>query len=264
MSIHAPACIDTTGLNNDQGYSRIGSSSPDASSPDATAPDAGTVQTDKFRDAAPAASGEASIQMIEGGVAPPDDASNVAAVDARLPDMTEAGVVANPDAGPWRPPDVSKVKGTGNTCLSTPLASGGKCGSYYCGIDHATLAPELNPSKPCGVDAAYVCKGELTGITTQCSKDVQGPHTTDVLLGITDAYRVDIFNCIKQTPSVAMAKVQDACINCFVDATICCVNDVVGCGLPCSAGTVAECDQAQKQIGCIDKAFSCGGLPNPF
>jgi hypothetical protein len=152
------------------------------------------------------------------------------------------------------PPAMSKVKGTGNSCLSVGTPANGKCGSYYCGVDMNTLAPEINPNMPCGGDPAFACEGSLTKIVTDCAV----AHATD-----TDS-DVQVTACVKANSAVMTHNVKDTCIQCFTDAAKCCQADF-NCLTTCLvSGGTKTCDDAQKAANCIKPNFACSGLPDPL
>jgi hypothetical protein len=167
--------------------------------------------------------------------------------------------------GAWMAPVPSKVAGTGSACLSTAAAANGKCGSYYCGVDMATLTPEINPAGACGADTAYACTAELTAIVTKCTVDKVLELAIPVLTEDWPTVEATLKSCLKMNPSVMSHNVPDACLNCFSTAAMCCVKDAdcrgVCTGLEMSS---AECDAAQKAAGCIEPVFGCAGLPRPF
>ncbi len=168
----------------------------------------------------------------------------------------------------WVMPNPSKVKGTAGMCTSTTKAANGKCGSYYCNVDKATLTPEINPAKPCGHDDKnvtnqavydYVCEASLPDVVTKCA----GMFTADAVLNPA-GFKTKTNDCVKMDPSVTGKGVTQQCLDCFAEVAFCCAADTLGCALTCSGGASKECDDAQKAAGCVNPLFVCAGLPNPL
>jgi hypothetical protein len=178
-----------------------------------------------------------------------------------------------PDSGapdsavPWHPPAASQVHGTATSaqCLSSTPVQNGNCGGYYCGVNQSQLTPELDPAKPCGDSPAFMCKAELPKVVAGCANAAHSGRVVDLLGGDTSGFRSDIEQCVRANANVVANNIKESCQACFVEAVVCCAGKAVECDLPCqeAIGT-KECDTAQRNAGCLDPMFVCGGLPNPF
>jgi hypothetical protein len=174
-----------------------------------------------------------------------------------------AGAPADPgttDPGTTDPgttaPNPALVAGTGTKCASYATPANGKCGTYYCGVDLATLSMALDPSTMCGKDADFTCNGNLVPAVGTCARRVKSENLFDS----NDALRPKVEACVYED-AVIKEKVPNACLACFINAAICAGDN---CLTQCLAGDSPGCDSCRKQNNCEAPVFSCAGLPSPF
>jgi hypothetical protein len=147
------------------------------------------------------------------------------------------------------------LAGTGASCLSYAAASGGNCGSYYCGVASDRLTRAIAPGASCS--ASTVCSPALTNVARACS----GMFITEAASD-PQGYRTKTTTCVNA--SAAAAGVSSACVSCYVNVETCCAADTFGCALSCAGGNNPGCDAAIRQANCVAPFFTCTGLPNPL
>lgn len=148
------------------------------------------------------------------------------------------------------------IAGTGTSCLLLANSTGGRCGSFYCGVTPSQFSAAFDAASVCGSAPSLMCAGSVYAVTTKCAPMFATEATAQA--------RADILACVKSDPAVASSNASDACVGCFVDVWSCCQADI-NCLTSCllNAGK-KQCDDAQKAAGCISPLFTCGGLPNPL
>jgi hypothetical protein len=208
----------------------------------------------------------ASAAGMSGGAVAGNTATNPATGETS--EVGVAGAPAEPgtaDSGTTDPgttapattaPNPALVAGTGTMCASYATPANGKCGTYYCGVDLATLSMALDPSTMCGTDPDFTCNGNLVPAVGTCARRVKSENLFDS----NDALRPKVEACVYED-AVIKEKVPAACLNCFINAAICAGDN---CLTQCLAGDSPGCDNCRKQNNCEAPVFSCAGLPSPF
>jgi hypothetical protein len=153
-------------------------------------------------------------------------------------------------------PNPALVAGTGKNCASYAMPSNGKCGTYYCGVDQATLTMAIDPMAVCGGDPDFTCNGNLVTSVGSCARMVKSAN----IAASNDTLRPLVQDCVYKDATIK-AKVPPACLSCFVNAAVCAGDN---CLLQCLSGDSPACDNCRKQNNCEQPVFSCGGLPSPF
>lgn len=166
-----------------------------------------------------------------------------------------AGATGEPPTGTTGP-NPALVAGTGTSCASYTMPAGGKCGSYFCGVDLPTLTMASDPTAVCGNHPELTCDGTLVVAVGTCARQVKSEN----LLDGNDALRPKIQACVFEDATI-MQKVAPECVACYVSAAICAGDN---CLTQCLAGDSPGCDTCRKQNSCEAPLFECGGLPSPF
>jgi hypothetical protein len=179
----------------------------------------------------------------DGDSSPPLDAG--AAPDGGVPgDAGAPSGDAGPDGGVDAGPDAGPL-----ACTSTSDGRPDACYGYYCHTSSAELASGAMVGGACndGPDLALVCDGAIPRVVASCTaSNSVGPTIGQA-----------IHDCAKSDASLSTAT--DACLQCYVDESVCMIQHCLG---PCLAAQAAECE-ACRASECGDTLYTCTGLPKP-
>lgn len=260
-------CLDTASLNNDSGQSALvpgGEGGMSGGSPggspsggaNASGGSGGGSGTTASGGTGAGGTGGGGTSGTGGAESPPPPATNDSGI--QMPPM-EA------DAGePVEAPMPELVAGTASAagCLSYTEPANGMCGSYFCGVDEATLAKALDPNTVCGENmgntggSAFVCEGRLVSVVGACARTVKAAN----FLLTNEQLRPLVQDCVYEDAEIKM-KVTEQCLSCFIDVADCAGTN---CLVECLAGDSEACDQCRMNNNCEQPLFPCGGFPNPL
>ena len=239
------AGVPEEGVSSEQGGSNADES--EADEPEADEPESGEPQEGEAAESSMVSDGSGQGQGGEAGAEavmsqPMDTGGNV-------PEPGEGQAGQSVESNPMEPaaPQPGLVAKTARECFAHTDRAEEQCGSYYCGVDQETLAAALDPSNPCEFGAEAMCTGQVMVLIEQCG--------WEAVVNSRDAVEV----CIRG--GINLASVEQYCMDCFVDASMCAAE---ACAARCLGPSEQACAICLRDSGCDPVLFECAGWPSPF